>query len=269
MNASDIVEYLSRAANQMTGHASPPVRVLPLCRQLGIAVKRSSEITSGARLRSSERGRTILLPERQDGANGINPADRFNIAHEIGHSVLDEARLCMPIGQSEYWQHEALCHAFAGRLLCPDRAVVAALGRSPLKARDFLQASIGMSFHWHVPWATVAYRITDCFPHAAFFRFIVRQDHLWLQLSTLRPRDRLKNSKLRTEKPLCLKLLDLRTGAHSVPATLNEALVDEYAANPPARSAVAFRPQEEKIYMAVVGDRRPRSMLLLSTELAG
>lgn len=45
---------------------------------------------------------------------------RFTVAHEIGHFLIERATGYRPESRSDYWQLEALCDAFAGKLLLPD-----------------------------------------------------------------------------------------------------------------------------------------------------
>ena len=49
--------------------------------------------------------------------------ERFTIAHEIAHAVIDCEIALRPVRESQYWALEAICDEFASQLLIPERYV--------------------------------------------------------------------------------------------------------------------------------------------------
>jgi hypothetical protein len=49
--------------------------------------------------------------------------ERFTIAHELGHILVDRAKGAQPSTEAEYWKHEDMCNRFAGALLVPTAAL--------------------------------------------------------------------------------------------------------------------------------------------------
>lgn len=76
--------------------------------------------------------------------------ERFTIAHEIAHAIVEDALFLRPERASQYWALEAACNQFAARLLIPESAVrdqmVAIRGpASTLRAIRSLAASTATS----------------------------------------------------------------------------------------------------------------------------
>lgn len=96
--------------NEITG---PPYDLAPLARKLGLVV-----VVGGFTHQGLLVGTTIEIPERL-----IPEAQRFSLAHEIGHFVLRH--------QGERSKIEGEANAFASELLIPRLELQAEIGRNP------------------------------------------------------------------------------------------------------------------------------------------
>src|SRR5262245_51088561 len=108
---------LTEVAKRLVTDQLLPLDVTAVCRALSIRVtygllpgKARAGVVKG--LHGSE----IRLAERA----GTDAWQRFLIAHELGHIILERECAPPPMGQGEYWRHEELCDSFAALLLVPD-----------------------------------------------------------------------------------------------------------------------------------------------------
>lgn len=103
-----------------------PVKIADFCQ---IGVLRDKELVG-----SSNSGRCVIT-ESGDKAIIVNPADsparqRFTVAHELGHAMLDEHGLHeRNIKLKMYRRKEALANRFAAALLMPEKDVRSAFER--------------------------------------------------------------------------------------------------------------------------------------------
>lgn len=81
----------------------------------------------GALVKEDGGGWVVLVAGRRSGEKEYKQArQRFTIAHEIGHYLIEGTFAYRPVQASDYWRLEELCNGFAARLLAPDRIVVEA-----------------------------------------------------------------------------------------------------------------------------------------------
>lgn len=70
-------------------------------------------------------GRWYPIIYRPDGPSisSSRTSERFTIAHELGHALIDEVFALRPARSREYWALERLCDRFAAALLVPQRHI--------------------------------------------------------------------------------------------------------------------------------------------------
>ena len=54
------------------------------------------------------------------GSPRLSARERFTVAHELAHAIIDDRLRLRPVRNSQYWALEAICHDFANRLLIPE-----------------------------------------------------------------------------------------------------------------------------------------------------
>lgn len=116
-----------------------PLSLPPLCRKLHISLHTRRDAPGGFRAALLYRQQQALII-----SNAALPSaqQRFAVAHEIGHFLIDQGKLSLP-----EWRHESLCQLFAAHLLIPAEALRQQSqryhGRHDLPAR--LAAHFGVS----------------------------------------------------------------------------------------------------------------------------
>lgn len=81
----------------------------------------------GALVKEDGGGWVVLVAGRPNGEKEYKQArQRFTIAHEVGHYLIEGTFAYRPVQASDYWRLEDLCNGFAARLLAPDSIVVEA-----------------------------------------------------------------------------------------------------------------------------------------------
>jgi hypothetical protein len=101
--------------------------------------------------------------------------ERFVIAHELGHLVLEKHKVPVPAGRAEYWQVETLCDDFAGRLLIPEHAAKDILRHNPQTPAQWLTLSSSLARRAEVPWLTAGFRLAQINKALAFLRIETRE----------------------------------------------------------------------------------------------
>jgi hypothetical protein len=192
VNFSSYRSLLHDAAAILSRNKQLPIRLRPLCRELGIAgIKRSNLDGASALLVDASSNPKILINSAGvgtgRGADSFTPWERFLIAHELGHLVLYRNKIPCPSGTSEYWQMEALCDDFAQRLLIPDPVVNEEDSGDQKDVTECLNLALDMAKFARVPWFIAASRLADWESAVAFFRLIQHEEGEYkVVLSTLK-----------------------------------------------------------------------------------
>jgi hypothetical protein len=201
---------LYRAAREITGALSVPINIEQICQRLKISIKRRNDLQGKALLEDTPSGLRISLPARN------NPLfERFMIAHELGHFILRQELSVAPLGASEYWRHEVLCHYFAQLVLLPDHYIQPLITGAKLNVGDLLSLSDTLSKHAHVMWITAAYRITDICPEFVFLDLRIQRQtqgppYFFINASTI-PNRKVQRGKASLESGLGRLLAPLIT----------------------------------------------------------
>jgi Zn-dependent peptidase ImmA (M78 family) len=149
-----------------------PHRVDPsdLCEQFGIAIKKDANLPNPARLVKKAGQYEIRIRKTQFlDSRDFTQFERFLIAHELGHFILEKKFNASPLGESEYWQHEDLCNHFAHVLLVPDTLLqreCASVQRAP---KELLQLTTKIVFEQRILWASAAYRLSNYLGNVLLF----------------------------------------------------------------------------------------------------
>ncbi len=128
---------LEDTAAELTNGQRVPIDLAAVLRSTGAELEvRPDRMTDfvGA-LKHSANGSRIVLYDSLINAS-LSSRQRFTIAHEIGHYLLERWGIPHPAGKREYWMRERLCNRFAAALLVPDTAVRYAVAPHPTSSGD-------------------------------------------------------------------------------------------------------------------------------------
>jgi hypothetical protein len=192
VNFSNYRSLLRAAAASLSSEKQLPVRLRPVCRELGVAsIKRSNLDAASALLVDASSKPKILINSAGvgtgRGADSFTPWERFLIAHELGHLILHRNKVPCPSGTSEYWQMEVLCDDFAQRLLIPELVANEEVSGNHKDASKCLTLALDIAKLARVPWFIAASRLADWEDNVAFFRLIQHEEGGYkVVLSTLK-----------------------------------------------------------------------------------
>lgn len=153
--------FLKEAAMQLSDSTIMPVDVDVLCNRLNVRISRSNPTHRGAILVRKRGMVEIQLPQRKRDKGKYSFFERFMITHELGHLLLEKKFDVTPLGRSEYWQHEDLCHLFARVVLMPDDFMKRKMLNTLCTPLQRLGLTISLNNLAMVPWPTSAFRVAD------------------------------------------------------------------------------------------------------------
>ena len=168
-------ELLRRSAADLLGSLRCPIRLRPICRELGVrGVRREGLKGAKSLLVDAGLEATIILNASVPGSGiadeQFTAVERHLIAHELGHLVLHYNGVNNPSGKAEYWKLEQLCDEFARRLLIPERVIGAEVDPTGAAAIARLHAVFRVASTCWVPWSVAALRVSETVQDTAFFR---------------------------------------------------------------------------------------------------
>ena len=67
-----------------------------------------------------------IVYRSKQSSRPLVPRERFAVAHELAHAIVDDQLRLRPLRRSQYWALEGVCDDFAGRLLIPEKQFLAA-----------------------------------------------------------------------------------------------------------------------------------------------
>jgi hypothetical protein len=243
---------LSEVAHSLTGGANLPIDVKDLCARLNVIVTRANVPSNKALLVNTARGAEIRIPPTTNAAGTSTARERFMIAHELGHLVLERHCGVRPLGTSEYWRHEHLADNFAGMLLVPDHIVMANMS-CDYTSRELMTLTREMAAKARVMWITVGHRISWFEPRASFFNIIRTENGEFRVLHTTVTRGYKK--KIPATSDLGKKLADLSEDAREV--TLDDSVLSNALIPSSGRrlEGTATPPVSSTIHVAVLSER--------------
>lgn len=241
-------KILQEEARRLSG-ASRPVSVTRICNELGISIRRSHGLGTSARLLVKDNRFEILLGCSEDARNSLTARERFLVAHEVGHSVLERKHLQKPLGTSEYWQVEELCDSFARWLLLPRERLQQAVRSSVCELGSRLRLTLYLQSVWRVPWEVAAFEVADFDGNIHFLRVLNKMGHLRVSASTL-PHKKLRGRKLKPQSEVSSFLYSLPPAQVISMVGVAGSLETEFKF--PIRQAVAFRSLQGEFRIALL-----------------
>jgi hypothetical protein len=256
----DLHKYESKllaTAEQLHNSMSMPIPLGPICRELGVVSVRRSRIQSAPALLVDAASKPKILlnlsaPGAGTGHEAFTSWERFAIAHELGHLVLYRANGPIPAGPSEYWQVEALCDAFARRLLVIDTEVRTAGQNAGDTPTQRLQLSSRMAVKARIPWSAAAQRLGEIVGNCVFFRIERARENFKVVTSTL-PKKKAVGQKIKPGSQLHARLCEVTQT--TVPVEIDSGLLSELSGVRGGRSGVA-RLVSGSIRLALAMERR-------------
>ncbi len=173
----DYLSTLFESVPKLTQGSRFPVRLRPICRQLSVHGIRREKLQGSKSLLIDARVKPIIIINSSRTVapapnNSFTSWERFLIAHELGHLVLQQHGAKNPSGPSEYWKLEQICDAFARRLLIPDEFVTRISEEAGKSAIERLRATFLVAKQCTVPWSAAALRLTEEHEGAVFFQLV-------------------------------------------------------------------------------------------------
>jgi hypothetical protein len=175
---------LLNEARRLSGQCNIPVPAAAVSKRLGVRLRRTTLNGAEALLVNADSAPEILL-SGSPSTDSLTSWERFLVAHELGHFIMQRASIPKPLGKSEYWEQEHLCNAFARWLLVPEscvRGFQQAFENAP-------QAKLNLALHIErrakVPWAVAAYRVAESNPNFVFLGLTYSKERLKVNVSTL------------------------------------------------------------------------------------
>lgn len=119
-------DSISALVERLLPSSRVPIDIEGIVRSLGISIVFSlqSDPSRVAEARKGVQNRySIVLFRDSDEEKELSPAERFSLAHELGHILLDLRYGLQPKNRDQYWEAEEWCDSFAAELLIPQNAV--------------------------------------------------------------------------------------------------------------------------------------------------
>lgn len=241
---------LQQTALNLSGNKPLPISVGEIVGSLGVTIGRAKDgrATKG-HLLTTKTGSEIILPSADGSQTDYSPWERFLIAHELGHFVLERKRVPRPLGESEYWEHEELCDSFARWLLLPTWVSrrLKGDGRRPSQRLNLCQY---LKSRARVPWMTAAFRVSDWDPLTRFLLLQGAEDGSLRVVTSTLPNKKAINTQISADHELAVALSSLRSG-ECAPLELTSVACFQHLM--PITSAAASRVEREKIRIALIG----------------
>jgi Zn-dependent peptidase ImmA (M78 family) len=157
---NDKHDWLLAWANRNRPEKSGALDIEAFLSSLEILVERrqASQKTREGEARRIDRRRYCVVLYTSSESSHPTARERFTLAHELGHVLLDRHFAWQPKNRRDYWAAESWCDAFAAQLLVPDEAVNAVPITTPEKG---LSAVLLVSRKYSVSRQVAARRIAD------------------------------------------------------------------------------------------------------------
>ncbi|MCP4652091.1 MAG: hypothetical protein GY858_01745 [Candidatus Omnitrophica bacterium] len=170
-------DFLNKIADQLSHKINIPVDVNKLCAQFNVIVVRSNIVQRNkeAILLTENIPAEIHLPLRKEKELTYTPYERLKIIHELGHLLLRRKYTTLPLGPSEYWQHEDLCNFFARKVLLPEEFIKVKMINAKDTPDQRLALTNFLSEKAFITWPTAAYRVSDLDRQFAFFEIKINK----------------------------------------------------------------------------------------------
>jgi hypothetical protein len=110
-----------------------------------------------------------------DSRARLSARERFTVAHEIAHALIDKRFELRPTRAREYWALERVCDEYAADLLVPpmQAEIFAAARKSPAELAGVI---VGLASDFEVSHAVAARRIVECLDGCAAWGIREQED---------------------------------------------------------------------------------------------
>lgn len=158
-----VSEGLRLRVTEVASRLPLPVDLEALMTHLGIRfqVRRVGATHKGAKasLSTDLEGRFTISILRSCGWSGtLTPHDRFSVAHEIAHVMIEVWTAWRPVSRGDYHKREELANDLAARLLVPDHTFASEFPESPT---EVLRLIARVRDRCDVSWAVAGRRIGE------------------------------------------------------------------------------------------------------------
>ena len=139
-----------------------PVDLYAVCAELGLlepTIQLGSKEQHGGLRRSGSTWQPVVY-RTVSGRPWLTPRERFTLAHEIAHAVIEMELPLRPKRNAEYWALEERCDRFAVQLLVPEN-IVHSYQSGCATAEGLITASIALSREADVSLACAARRLVE------------------------------------------------------------------------------------------------------------
>jgi Zn-dependent peptidase ImmA (M78 family) len=170
---ANYAELLQLAAEELAKGKDLPIDMHAVCKQLEVNVARYQLPANKAQLVRTKSGVEIRLPDQPFGGEEYSRHERFLVAHELGHLILERGCAVTPLNNSEYWQHEELCDHFARMLLLPRAIVERKLRGVKATPKQLLGITTHLASRAYVSWSVAAFSVSASSDGAAFLALAV------------------------------------------------------------------------------------------------
>lgn len=165
--------FLQEAARKLVP-SSPSFDIEALCNRLNVKIRKTpTDDYRNATLVLTPSGYEIRVPHTAKTNSKLSSFQRFLLAHELGHLLLEQKFSSMPMTSSDYWQYEDLCDYFARAVLLPEAYIKMKIDKTPTNPKDRLGLTNFIALDAHVPWPAVAHRMVEFDSQFALFRIKV------------------------------------------------------------------------------------------------
>jgi hypothetical protein len=163
-------------ADRLNPDQSYPLHLRRLLTSLGIKLRKEvseSGRVSGLTRRTSALGYEVVLMRSTARPRPLTSRERFTIAHELGHILLDVRLHWQPRSKDEYRLREEWCNRFAARLLVPAKLFPS---RSINDPADALELAVTLSGNCRVSLQMAARRVAEQNRGVVFFALVPTTD---------------------------------------------------------------------------------------------
>jgi hypothetical protein len=107
-------------------------------------------------------------------AASLKPRERFTVAHEVAHYLVEARFGYRPGNKREYWSLEEVCNDFASNLLLPAHAIKAFVDPAPSSAAELADRTMEVARSGGVSFEAAARRMLALLPDGACIASILR-----------------------------------------------------------------------------------------------
>ena len=165
---TEIHPWLIQAAGELRAASHERIDLTLLLRRLDVTLTKNvvGPGQNEAETRKVGNGKyKIFVNRKTRGPAPLSPNERFNVAHELAHVLIDSHFAARPGTTEEHREFEELCDAFAGALLVPDALVHSF---STCTAAESLNRLAFLTEWCQVPFVIVARRTASLVDGCAF-----------------------------------------------------------------------------------------------------